>query len=157
DDLHFDNAPLTIPERPADFRPTVEENKVFGGPAVQNQPVVRLVRYPPSTIPTDSAAGKSKTCSGTFIARNWIATAAHCAAVAYYPNDPTRVDYDGWFVWDISFSDSNGRPTKTLSTLVLQFVDPLWMGPISGGTQLNPTLPMHDFALFHVDPFDNQY
>jgi hypothetical protein len=64
--------------------PTLDVQKVLNGGAhtlggYPNEPVVRLSR---------SEGGESEACTGVFIAKNWIATAAHCLKVVTPQGQP---------------------------------------------------------------------
>lgn len=136
-----------IPEPDTDLPPMVETNKIrngdvgFFGHGWPNEPVVHLRRGPvaPEIGPTD--------CTGTFIAKNWITTAAHCLAGITSTGTAGR-RARGYFDWTIEFADANGNlGGSTLVSItsraksVLQLPDELWMGDA-----------LHDFALLFFRP-----
>jgi len=131
--------------------------KVFGGTPLQDAPVVSLGS-------TALCPGFRRTASGTFIAKDWILTAAHtftepCADGTF----PRLAPAGGWTSLTTDWADSNGNPIQpgspagvfapvaaelnTASALV--YVDPLFVG---GGSS------SFDFALVYLysdfnDPF----
>jgi hypothetical protein len=139
--------PLPPPHAPAVF----EVNKILNGTPVQNAPVVRISGGP---IKQTASGPVSAVCTGTFIAKNWIATAAHC--VAPVPIDqagnptgdpnftptllPIIEKLSGWFGWTIDWADTNGmaigpdgsvpgpQVAAELRTIALQYPDPRWVG-----------------------------
>lgn len=106
-------------------------------------------------------------CTGTFIAKNWIATAAHClldsaaSDAGWNPATPTSSGFptwDRWYDWTINWADQNGNIAPqggllTLNTNVIQLADPNYIGFSPASTFLIG--PTHDFALLYVPPDDN--
>jgi hypothetical protein len=133
-----------LPAAPSARPPIAETKKILGGNqgffglGYPNEPVVHIFR---STGPM----GVFKTqCTGTFIAKNWITTAAHCLAEVTQPpigTEPTGLR--GYTDWSIEFADANGNFTGTITSRdnsVLQLPDKRYMG----GNDF-------DFALLFLD------
>lgn len=133
--------PLALP-RPAAPEAKIEVGKTLNGGTFANLPVVKIDYHPPAGTPrlidgglvgTDSGIS----CTGFFIAKNWIATAAHCMTDpaitrclrampprlpiiddsdrlgSFNKSGDPRVncvpDWNGWNAWDITFTDSAGN------------------------------------------------
>jgi hypothetical protein len=138
----IDDPPAALTARP----PVAEGQKILGGDtgffglAHPKEPVVHLFRA------TGPMGVLKEHCTGTFIAKNWIATAAHCLAEVTQPpvgNEPSGLR--GYTDWSIEFADVNGNFTGTITSRdhsVLQLPDELWMGGESAS---------HDFALLFLD------
>jgi hypothetical protein len=82
--------PLPDPEEVAASEPEPEEiEKVFDGEFVANNAVVQIRMRIPTTMHRDwgvPLTGVTQVCTGTFINKNWILTAAHCLTWgAIYP------------------------------------------------------------------------
>jgi hypothetical protein len=90
-------------------------------------------------------------CSGSFIAKNWIMTAAHCLQTdpAWTPTDPEpAAKVHKWYEWKVSVAGPQGVVAGDVRTFkyVLQYVDPRYAGFRNGQ---NYALP-YDFALLYV-------
>jgi hypothetical protein len=162
----------SLPEGPS---PTLQMPKLLNGPDLYpsgypTNPVVRLT----ATFVFDQILTFTAKCSGTFIAKNWITTAAHCLAVVTDSNftPVTSPDFPfqtvplpgdkwpaarlwGWAKWTIEFADEGGNPSVDLrATLnsgtddVLQYPDPRYQG--GGALDTNDDIP-NDFALLYLD------
>ena len=72
-------------------------------------------------------------CTGTFIAKNYVLTAAHCMATAH-PYDPTKdpaskAAIHGWYDYTIWYAGPSGAVISTLDyPKVLQTIDPHYIG-----------------------------
>lgn len=89
-------------------------------------------------------------CSGTFIAKNFILTAAHCMNVL--TDKKGRITFDGNTMWTISWSDASGSRVRTLTpkgNSVKQLTDGAYIG---SGTSADD-----DLALLYLDihTYDN--
>lgn len=120
-------------------RPKIQVEKILNGvPDVLN-PVVGL----------DNAGGH---CSGTFIAKNWIMTAAHCLQTApgwVEGQGQTAAKVHRWYQYAVSFAGPNGSlALVNLVPYVLQYFDPRYIGfsaPANSGAHIG-----FDFALLYV-------
>lgn len=148
---NFDwNEPYIDPNFPETDPPPLTEEDVRAaegiGPKIKNgtgdrlSPVVRLYRNETLT----------SYCTGTFIARNWIITAAHCLLVK--PGFKRGVDQsagaqlNGWYPYNIEFFGAQGKRERLVRyTNVRQYMDPQYTG-------FEPEHPYHahDFALLYV-------
>ncbi|HET7544179.1 MAG TPA: trypsin-like serine protease [Polyangiaceae bacterium] len=138
--------------------------KILNGSPNRLSPVVRLIN------------DRGQSCTGTFIAKNWIVTAAHCVDV-----DPKWVRYQGcastkqaagctdpavihtWYSYTVVFPTSGGQQDPTLHpplsspgiqfTSVLQHVDPAYIGdkPTLSATEVTLSGGPHDVALLFVN------
>jgi hypothetical protein len=174
-DLDF---PIEPPPAPPAVRhgakPELSTPQIMGGVAGRNAPIVQLV-----TTETD---GSFQSCTGTFIAKNWIATAGHCMVVGDNPmqiNDSSAPDtLFAWYPYQIAWFDLSGNPIPvngsttsfsdvagSLKTFALQYVDPRYEGP-GVGVQMpgefqwaksSPKFPhgAFDFALLYLNKDDN--
>jgi hypothetical protein len=169
--------PLPPPHAPAVF----EVKKILNGTPVQNAPVVKVTGGP--AAPVDSGLGPDSPggCSGTFIAKNWIVTAAHCVATFPFTNGtyngdpnftpsffPVIANLSGWFKWTVDWADTSGNQigpdgsvpgpqvAAELRTIALQYPDPRWVGYSQNYLMTGASWP-NDFALLYIfhddDPF----
>jgi hypothetical protein len=148
----------------ADDRADEEVEKLDRGHADLLLPVVRI-------------ANLTESCSGTFISRNYIATAGHCLDVASVAGkDPydfqLGVDDESAALlarfrrYDITWATTNGAAKKPITFKnVMQYKDPRYLGfqpPTPAGDPPDPThettyLINFDFALLWVyDANDNK-
>jgi hypothetical protein len=111
-----------------------------------------------------AGSGTNNICSGTFIAKNWLVTAAHCLALTSPVSIPLSQvvagDIYGDASWKVEWPDGSGT-LSTSATLtsqeedVLQNPDPRYMGtlPVASG---EPAFSHYDFALlyFPEDTYD---
>jgi hypothetical protein len=126
--------------------------KIKNGNQLQLYPVVRITG-------DFKAHNPGLQCTGVFIAKDWIATAAHCMVYGNnFPQSP-----NGEYQYQIIWADASGSGTApgslTLETgspkqhqpSVTQIPDPLFMGYNSA----NPAQPQsgpNDFALLWLNP-----
>lgn len=105
----------------------VERQKMANGDNSMNNPVVKLQ--------FTRANGAVDTCSGTFIAKNWILTAAHCMTVTAVDHclkptdnevnpDTCTPNWFNWSNWDITFPFSS-VPVRFGAVV---YVHPDWTG-----------------------------
>jgi hypothetical protein len=108
--------------------------------AFPNESVVLLETPGPNRIKMTGGA-----CSGTFIAKNWILTAAHCMNVL--KDSKGRTTIDGNTQWTITWSDAMG-------VLVSLFPDGNSVKQLSDGAFIDKGVdsdPDHDVALLYLD------
>jgi hypothetical protein len=136
--------------------PTLEVGKILNGqppsPELGAYPLSAVVRLVPIDGPRSHGGG---ICTGTFIAKNWIVTAAHCLAITTRPQSiplENRVSGDvyGYARWQVDWADEDGN-THSFSRItalaedILQHPDPRWIG----------TSTRYDFALLYLS--QNRY
>jgi hypothetical protein len=125
------------PPLPDSTPPEVSEVKISGGNLKAFAPVVEL----------ETVQGtRTKICTGSFIAKNWILTAAHCLNIG---TGPTPKADNAYYRYLIKWSDNAGLVRRSMSVpWVLQFVSPSYTGDY--GDKL-PTVGIGtDFAVLYV-------
>lgn len=161
---NYDFSQDDAPPEPA-TKPDVQ--KIFFGTAALNNPVVQIgFSNTPNTF-----GFNGNLCSGTFIAKNWILTAAHCitfSAVDHCIQDgispyslrcePTL---SNWAQWEVVFKKDTPVEADQFVRVpyfALAYIHPLWVG--TDPTQ-NPDLNVlpismpadfseHDLALLYI-------
>jgi len=128
-----------VPPLP-DHTPPVElTEKIAYGDIGPFAPVVKL---------NTTYKGKSYECTGTFIAKNWIMTAAHCLNIG---EKPTIVADNAYYPYTITWGDALGHVGKQLTVKhVLQLVNPDFTGTFGPGP-IGPIPQGADFALLYLD------
>ena len=159
-------ASVAPPEPPPGPPSDIKMEKILNGPFTANNPVVQL-----SISAKELGLPNGRSCSGTFIAKNWIATAAHCivrlavsdcvkAGKQATDADCPNPQFDRWAPWTITFAGPTGTnqdaATYHLEGIqALSHIDPLWMGTIlDANVVLHPDggfLPGGQDALFQLD------
>jgi hypothetical protein len=158
-DIYEPHTPLpSIPPPPPDMEITSSTPKILNGTlptafGYPNAPIVHL------EISLPELPGAAKDCGGTFIAKNWIATAAHCLGVVNPTGSLTNgevTEANKLFGWNplvkVAWADAFGDlvevvPNKTsLFGAVLQVPDDLYAG---SPTQMHTS--DHDFALLYLN------
>lgn len=124
--------------------------KIRNGTGDRLSPVVRITGM---GVHADQYPGP--VCTGVFIARNWIATAAHCLQTAKgwtYTQGVPAAKVHKWYQYHVEFAREQGLADRDPEYwYVLQYVDPRYIG----FTQENRATH-HDFALLYViDSLDN--
>ena len=95
--------------------------------------------------------GTSSSCTGTFIAKNWIATAAHCLNIGEGPG--VKAD-NAYYRFTIVWSDALGHVGRQVTIpYVLQYLSPNYRGDF--GQALPPKPRGGDFALLNVPEYYN--
>lgn len=123
--------------------PTLELPKILNASAVFNYPVVRI------------ANNRNSTCTGYFVAKNWIATAAHC--LSYSGTDVTvkTKPISDYYAYRIDRPDSTAATLGKIYAVAgitgkfLQYPDPDWKGwdPMSTANKA-----AFDFGLLYLEP-----
>ena len=129
------------PPFPAGPPPVVMEEKISTGTVSRFAPVVKL---------ETTYYGKTWACTGSFIAKNWVMTAAHCLNPG---EDKKHIHADNaYYPWAITFSDANGKLGKRLPlNAVLQIAGFDYTGTY-GEDDVVVTHPFGgDFALLYID------
>jgi len=125
--------------------PTLEEPKLLNATATFNYPVVRL------------ANNRGSTCTGVFIAKNWILTAAHCMAyqgLGAAANVKTQ-PLSGYYPYRMDRPDSSSANLGKIYAVakidgqLLQYPHPSWMG--WDPSQPVANAPRSDIGLLYVD------
>jgi hypothetical protein len=188
-----DEAVAPMPEGddapPDDSQPATEVQKIANGDVATDDPIVRI-EFPiwPQTAaeeakePGDASwgtnaagmpdadsdpRGKTSFCTGTFIGKNWILTAAHCltfAAIntcirAGIARSACTPDWPQWGQWTLRGS-RNGTQYVIKNVWARGYVHPNWLGTMqSSNPELCPPAAAcydrqlgaaHDLALLYV-------
>jgi V8-like Glu-specific endopeptidase len=154
---YFDlDEPFEDPNYPEPEAPSLTEEDIRAaegtGPKIRNgsgdqlSPVVRLY-----INKNDNKGELYHYCTGTFIARNWIITAAHCMQAKpgydFGTSDPSKYALNGYYPYNIEFYGPQGKLVRRQRfSIVRQYMDPRYTGNVPG----NP-YKAHDFALLYVD------
>jgi hypothetical protein len=184
------------PPRPPRQPSVSSVQKIYNGTAVTGsdvnaQPIV-LIQYntnipvttvlcntiPAECITNDAGALVVRPqvyCTGTFISRNWILTAAHClfksgASLPFDDQFTSGSDggenippqWERWYPWTVSWPNADGNATVGLASRVLtadalQIPDPRYIG-VMDYTQVeapSATSTPFDSALIYLPPDDN--
>lgn len=139
---HFDrDEPIDGPELPPPEAPPfvpAEVTKVMNGTGDKLLPVVGI---------TNGQHG----CTATFIAKNWMMTAAHCLRTApgFVPgtSPESAAKVFSWVSYNVSFAGPQGIVSGDVRTYprTLQYKDPRYVG-----FQVADFRVAHDFALLYV-------
>jgi hypothetical protein len=115
--------------------------KMLNGTGDRLSPVVGLTYTGPQGVTI---------CTGYFIAKNWIVTAAHCLQTdpSWTPTQPeAAAKVHKWYEWMVSVAGPQGATVSARTfKYVLQYHDPRYAGFRNGQ---NYALP-YDFALLYV-------
>jgi len=162
---------LADPPMPPASPASLEVQKVYKGAEALNNPVVQisysLVQQPGAEDITDLFGFGAGSCSGTFIAKNWILTAGHCITDAAIFNclrqhknpktDPTcKPEFNTYGLWTIDFTLPDRTLLKLERVLALAYTNPMWIGNdatknplLRGGGNLTG-LADNDVALLYI-------
>jgi len=89
--------------------------KIYNGQNDVLTPVVAI-------LSTDTV--ERQVCSGTFIAKNWILTAAHCLRTGHAPDSGAPDKIHKWYSWTVRWAGPGGHVNKEITFAnVLQFRD----------------------------------
>jgi len=153
---------LSMPARPDDSQGSIEYPKIRGGMPITNLPVVQIKdKVHPTTNP-DYKDIKGGDCTGTFIAKNFILTAAHCitdSAVDWcIQNNLTLAQCEPkWFKYS-KLTIRFGGFTLT-DVWAVHDVHPAWMGrfpksntpDLPGSTYDEDEGARRDIAMIYID------
>lgn len=135
--------PRNLPEPPKpDFveEPTELTPKILNGTPSRLSPVVGF-------------SNVSGGCTGTFIARNWILTAAHCLAAVPANSAPT---VHGYYSTTVTWAGDGGDPTKGPKPHTFQQVLQFWDDRYCG-FRLNAPWAPHDVGLLYISKDHDGY
>jgi len=172
--------PRYLPAQEGQSAPAPDEEKIFNGLESALNPVVLLSYRTPAGARFWDDSGvisnlsATHLCSGTFIAKNWIITAAHCVAGLALQKDPTKSrEASDWIIsaeWKIrwlSGLDKDGRFTGLPLERTVRAVSipsPNFLGVTNGKRRPDARIPAsmvlnnvrvveHDVALLFINPF----
>lgn len=182
-DDHQPRPSMTPPPQPAKMVHEVSVPKIWNGSPAQFGPIVAITALIPTgnTLPGQPQDLK-KACSGTFIAKNFIATAAHCFAAPAAMNGMIGGDFawNSWYTWEIDFPGAGGVTTPNPSPInpntgtaidkktglpafqtplsilasALMIPDPDYMGQFLTHFGLFRDDAPNDFALLYIPPLE---
>jgi hypothetical protein len=161
--------------------PTIETQKIFQGPNATDNPVVQIrfdAHHQGSISPSNTFGFGKMSCSGTFIAKNWILTAAHCITsssvfhcikdgidphVSSVGTNPNCVpEFNNYGEWSVDFMQSDGTLVTLSKILALAYTNPDWVGSfaleanpdlnpeLDGDVSTIPTFSDNDVALLYI-------
>jgi hypothetical protein len=136
--IQFEKHPPLPEKMPA----ASSDEKIASGDINSFAPVVQL---------QTTYRGKIHFCTGTFIAKNWIATAAHCLNIG--PGPGVQAD-NAYYPFTVVWSDALGHVGRQVTIpYVLQYLSPNYRGDF--GEDLTPKPRGEDFALLNVPEYYN--
>ena len=160
-----DNKHIEDVNRPTAGAPPPDSTLVpklgFGpGVAAGDLAPVVLLQYVDPIATTDPSNPTIANCTGSFIAKNWIVTAAHCLDVIDTSNldanfrkgallNPGTTIVSAWVDYQVTLFNSAGNPASTTPYVALQYADPNYMGYYVAKSN------DHDIALLYISDADD--